>query len=326
MTQQYEHKLAECDVSDENRTTLEKYRGKRLLWRSWIDDDEHHAIWQVLNDMAWRDVAMRSLTDLALSSTESALNNSLLMEALLEGHVAMQVLAIRRLIEDGRSVLSLRRLVKDVTANSQLITRENFVCFDGLPYDFAKVRDADIMERTNAGTPGGFWGHIKGPKAWSASEALHRQFDKMAGVDPADRQRGDMLPAAVFKTIERSLDASGAKELAEWSHVYLAHAGNPEERKKNEHLKVTSGRITETIRALCRVTEATSLWVLGVSSRHTSVVPTAQFDPFHQLDQPVMTPDLREAARELWHELSDERDAFLADITPELLRNPDTVL
>ncbi len=49
-----------------------------------------------------------------------------MMEALLNGHVATQVLAIRRLMDNGGSdIISLRRLVKDLQSNFHLFTREN---------------------------------------------------------------------------------------------------------------------------------------------------------------------------------------------------------
>lgn len=326
MKQPYAYKLAQCDVSDENRKALESYRSKRLLWQSWIDDDEHHAIWQVLQGMVWQDVVFRSLIDLAVNDSDSALHNSLLTEALLGGHVATQILALRRLIDDGSTVLSLRRLLKDIKQNASLITRENFVCFDGLPYDCDKVREQELIAMAQKGGSGGFWAERTGPKAWSASEALHTQFDLMTDIDPANRRRGDTLPATVFKTVERSLLASGAEELADWSHVYLAHAGSPEARKGIAHLKVTSEKISQTTRALCRVTEAISLWILGISGRSAAVMPVAQFSPFAMLDHPVMKPEARDNAFELWHRLADERNAYLADITPALLRRPDAVL
>jgi hypothetical protein len=38
--------------------------------------------------------------------------------------------------------LSLPRLVKDLERNRDLFTRENYICHDGLPYDYQAVRDA----------------------------------------------------------------------------------------------------------------------------------------------------------------------------------------
>ncbi len=62
--------------------------------------------------MAWTDVSFKTLTQFAIDDENSALHNTLLTEALLNGHVATQVLAIRRLMDDGnKDIISLRRLV-----------------------------------------------------------------------------------------------------------------------------------------------------------------------------------------------------------------------
>jgi hypothetical protein len=69
-----------------------------------------------------------------------------LAEALFDGHVATQVLAIRRLMDDRNTdIISLRRLVKDLRHSWTLFTRENYVCFDGLPYDYEAVQHKDML-------------------------------------------------------------------------------------------------------------------------------------------------------------------------------------
>jgi hypothetical protein len=86
--------------------------------------------------MVWTDVSFKALTHFAMNDEGNALSNTLLAQALIDGHVATQVLAIRRLMDDGRNdIISLRRLVKDLRRNFAVFTRENFVCFDELPYD-----------------------------------------------------------------------------------------------------------------------------------------------------------------------------------------------
>ncbi len=79
-----------------------------------------------LSSMVWTDAVFKTLTSFALGNDDNALNNPLMMEALLNGHVATQVLAIRRLMDNGGSdIISLRRLVKDLQSNFHLFTREN---------------------------------------------------------------------------------------------------------------------------------------------------------------------------------------------------------
>jgi hypothetical protein len=176
MPDEYSYKIEQCDVPEERRRALQQFRDKRRLWLSWLDEDEHHAIWQTLHEMVWTEVAFNVLSGLA-EDNDNALNNPLIVEALLRGHVATQVLAIRRLMDRGGSgIISLRRLVRDIAGCFELFTRDNFVCFDGLPYDYQAVRDARFAENV-----GSIWESHEGPEAGSASEMAHMEFDKLAG-------------------------------------------------------------------------------------------------------------------------------------------------
>lgn len=314
MSDDYEFSLAQCDVTD--KRVLESFRAKRRLWLQWIETDEHHAIWRVLHSMIWADTSFKLLTSLALEDEGSALNNTLVGETLLNGHVATQVLAIRRLVDRRKDVISLRRLVNDLRASFKLFTRENYVCFDGLPYDDHAVREATIAEHINKGA---FWTPNLGPQAWSASSMAHEQFDRLAGIDPANRKRDDSLPLSLLSTIDGWINDSGADDLAEWSHAYLAHAGNPESRKAIDELQVTSTKISDATKALARVTEAISARLLSAGGRSGSLMPVAQFNQFEKLDRPIMIAGGQKKAYALWHQLSDERDHYLDDVEAELI-------
>jgi hypothetical protein len=318
MPDDYAYSVVQCDVPAQRRTSLQSFRDKRSLWLSWISTDERHAIWTVLSSMVWTDVAFKSLTNFAVGDDGNALNNQLLAEALFDGHVATQVLAIRRLVDDSASgIISLRRLVKDLRRNFALFTRENYVCFDGLPYDYESVQRKEMFER--AGT-GFFWGETSGPGAHGTSRMAHEQFDQLADIESAKRNREDRLPLSLMRTIERWLDDSGADDLAKWSHVYLAHAGGPESRAKIAALSVTANKITDAIKALARVTEAISAWLLFAGGRSGSLMPVAQFEPFEKLDKPIMRVNGENDAFLLWRQLSDERDHYLDDVDAELIK------
>src|ERR1700738_625042 len=53
----------QCDVED--KTALATFRDNRGVWLSWLNTDEHHAIWQVISSMVWHDVYFRTLAELA---------------------------------------------------------------------------------------------------------------------------------------------------------------------------------------------------------------------------------------------------------------------
>jgi hypothetical protein len=144
--------------------------------------------------VVWTDVSFKALTQFAVDDENNGLNNTLLAEALLDDHVATQVLAIRRLIDDRNDdIISLRRLVKDLKRNFGLFTRENYVCFDGLPFDNEAVQHKEMMERAGKWY---FWGATSGPAAHGTSRMAREQFDKLASIDPAKRSRDDRLPVS----------------------------------------------------------------------------------------------------------------------------------
>jgi hypothetical protein len=314
MPSDYKYKLADCDVAD--KRALESYRAKRATWLSWLSTDQHHAIWDVLSGMVWTDVAFRSWAQFGIDDDASGLHNSLLTEALIGGHVATQVLAIRRLVDNrGDDVISLRKLIKDLRSNFALLTRENYVCFDGLPYDYEAVQRRDMEKHIGGGF---FWGATEGPEAYGTSQLGHEQFDRLAGVDPANRGRADRLPISLLDTVEQWVDDSDASDLAKWSHAYLAHAGGPTRRDIKADF-VTTNKIRDSIKALVRAAEAISAWLLWAGGRSNSLMPTAQFDQFEKLDSPIMRAGGKDVANQLWRRLSDESDRYLDGIGEELI-------
>jgi hypothetical protein len=302
-------------VPQERRAVLEAYRAKRQQWLAWLDTDEHHAIWTTISSTVWTDASFRTLTQAAVDGDETCLGNTLLAEQIINGHVATQVLAIRRLVDNRADVISLRRLIKDVRRNYKLFTRENYVCHDGLPYDYEAVQRKEMQER--AGT-GAFWAATTGSEAHGSSRMAHEQFDWLAGIDPGSRSREDRLPTRLLDTIEGWLDGSDADALAEWSHAYLAHAGSPQTRARIAEAMMTTNKITDAIKALARVTEAISAYLLYAGGRLNSLMPTAQFDPFEHLDKPLMTPERRERTFRVWDQLGNERDHYLDGVDTAL--------
>lgn len=317
MADDYAYPIDQCDVATEGHAALQCYRDKRRLWLSWIDTDEHRAIWRVLSSMVWTDASFKVLTHFATNDESNALGNTLLGQALIDGHVATQVLAIRRLMDGGNSdIISLRRLVRTLGAISLCSPGKTTCVSMGCPMTTRRFQRKEMMERVGTGA---FWGQTSGPGAHGTSRMAHEQFDRLAGIHPEDRRREERLPTSLLTTIERWLDNSGADELAKWSHAYLAHAGGPESRKRIADLMVTANKITDAIKALARVTEAISAWLLFAGGRSNSLMPVAQFNPFERLDTPIMRAGAETDAYRLWHQLSGERNGYLEDLDVELI-------
>jgi hypothetical protein len=151
MATDYSYTIGQCDIPAHRRAALESFRDKRRLWLSWLDTDEHHAIWTTLHSMVWTEVAFKTLAGIATDNDENALNNPLVSEALLSGHVANQVLAIRRLMENTqKDRISLRRLLTDLRRNFNLFTRENYVCFGSSSRSSSRLSELSASRKAEA--------------------------------------------------------------------------------------------------------------------------------------------------------------------------------
>jgi hypothetical protein len=281
----YEYSIDQCAVAAENRSALIAFREKRRQWLTWLKTDEHHAISPLISSMAWNDVAFRTVWRIAEIDPDSGLYNPLLAEALIEGHFAIQVLAIRRLMDRGRGVISLWRLLEDIKKNIGLFTRENFVAYDGLPYDYEAAGYCVMMSHLGGGP---FWAARSGPDANEPSKRAHKIFDRLARVAPGNRSRIDRIPKAVIDTLFGWLTSSDADQLVDWSHTFLAHAADRASRQEIDLVAARPSleKISNVIRCFVRVAEAVQGYVL-FDSGHGMIVPTPQFQPIRQVGLPA---------------------------------------
>lgn len=314
MTNSYNYQIFQCDVSDQK--ALHAFREKREQWCSWLEYDQDHAIWSVLSELVWQDTTFATISKLSLDNPECPLNTVLLGEKIISGHFAMQILALRRLADKRSDVISLPRLIKDLDRNWHLLTRENLVCFDGLPYDYKSVQNEIWANRR----PGIYWGNNIGPRAYATSEHLHRLFDRLSGIEEVNRSRSDLLPKSLLATVNGWLSNSGVEEIVQWSHAYLAHGGDKKKRINLDHLQMTNNKISAAIRDVARVTEALSGEILGSSGRRHALMPIAQFDVFERLDKPVASEWQRNGVAEVWNTKSREWDLALEDVRHALLQ------
>ncbi|MGA2089261.1 MAG: hypothetical protein ABSG66_10130 [Stellaceae bacterium] len=236
---------------------------------------------------------------------------------MIEGHFAIQILAIRRLMDQTRGTISLWRLVDDVRRYAALFTRENFVAFDGLPYDHAQAEQRVMTAQLGKGA---FWGAQKGPDAWIPSHAAHELFDKLSGVDPSQRQRNDRIKPRVFDKLSRMLIDAGADPLVKWSDTFLAHTAGRERRNRIdiEAARPNLEKITEVLGTFIGVAEALSAYVIHESG-HGMIVPTPQFNQFDRIDVPLTTVIQHRDLRAKWESLADERNKFLEGTLEALL-------
>jgi hypothetical protein len=316
----YKYTLEQCDVED--KTALATFRDKRRVWLSWLNTDEHHAIWQVISSMVWHDVYFRTFAELADKNPDSGIHNSLVSEAIVTGYFATQVLSIRRLMDTRNDVISLPRLLKELRRHLRLFTRENFVAFDGLPYDHEDAQQR-VMQRHLAQGGGPFWGEQSGPDAHIPAARAHKQFDRLTGVGPGNRRRDDRLPKRIIDTLDDWLREDVIDEIVKWSHTFLAHAAGPTSPNRNDIAAAapTVDKITTAIKCFVRVADAATGFILFESGRGM-LVPVPQFNQFQMLENSLMPSDRHELLRKQWDKLTEERNAYLEGTESALISGP----
>lgn len=273
-----------CDVED--KEALASFRACRKRWYEWLIGDDEHSIAKQITTMVWDDAIFRTLNEarrlsLEHPSPQKGLNADLL-DLLDRGFVTSQVMALRRLTDPGfhdpnRGVISLTRLLADVEANIHLLTRENYICFDGTPFD-APARNA-------VGT--------------LVRERMHLAFDTLSGNAPAARSRKDLVQPAAIRNVAQSLDV--CRELRDYANKFIAHAAEPNRtrhRVRNE-TRITLDKFDAAYRAIVR---AATFVGLGILFEHgLGEVPTPQYDHLENLDRAMVLANEMDALSTFWH-------------------------
>lgn len=290
-----------CDVRAKQR--LRKYREKLTLWYEWMSGDSEHSIWKQIYIMLWNDAVYRMFNDakgIAANHPSAAVGfNSPVSRFMDQGYVATQLLAIRRLVEKNErdDAISLRRLLRDMKANCDLLTREIYVSHDGLPYDPAPGKAEFFREIVDGKRETCGRMETKGPKAWAASQRAHRSFDKLSGATVKPK-RNDRIDSKILDKLSSQLGAcSGMTTIAS---AFIAHAADASRRNQitPAERSVTLEKISLAQKAICRVASYVYGPILYIGG--SSLLPTPQYNFMESLDKPWITSENIPLLRQCW--------------------------
>ncbi len=137
---QFRRKTEQCDVADKG--ALESYRTKLQEWDAWLNEDDN-AIWHQIHGLAWKDATYHVLNgSRALARPRShrwASHNTLIAEFVDDAWLALMILGIGELTDCRNDVVSIARLLNDMEKTRHLLSREHFVCHDGVMFDPAEA-------------------------------------------------------------------------------------------------------------------------------------------------------------------------------------------
>lgn len=294
-----------------NRKRLVSYVDLRKRALVQLKDDPVHNIYKQIiammdGDRTWRVLnEMRRLADerrAGDATWQSSAQNGMLTDFIDTGYVATQALAIRRLLEEKSSnpkgqIISIRRVLAAVKGGRGFITRECFVCHDGLPYDTAP--GATKALEVAAEKPDEInWLDTGGSEGWAAADLLHEAFDALSGVSPDRRSRGDLIRMEFFEELEALLTDPAFETLDAYANKFVAHSADERSRKEGGvDIAVTMDRISTCYEAIIKVFHALVGDVFQVGTH--SPVPMRS-SPFTWLDKPMVATDQLPELRQWW--------------------------
>jgi len=285
--------IYDCDVHDKEALAI--FRVKRANWNNWLFEDSL-SISNQITHMLWKDAIYRTfnearrLTINRESESESLGFNGPLLHLLDEGFLVSQVMAIRRLTDRNfydlkKGVLSVLRLIDDVSDNIDIFTRENYVSYDGSKYEGVSLE-------------------IDGIDKWRPWKKKHENFDTLSSVLPQNRSRADRVNKSVFIKLNKELKI--CENLRTYANKFIAHASDPIGRLKltENQKKVTLDKLDQCYKAIIRVSSFIGAIVLY--EHELGRVPTPQYNHLENIEKPMVSQDDLKNLHNYWNKRVEE--------------------
>lgn len=305
----YKYPIDQCDISDKAKG--ESFRQMRMKWIRWLHGEDPHSISRQISSILWDYALFISVNELRRIATEEPEKdvgiNGPVIHLFDAGFATTQAVAIRRLIEKPnknpkRAIISIRQILKEIEQNWELMTRENYVCNDGLPYDYYLVYQRWISSLPSGVHSGSL--PTYGPDAFDMSERVHKNFDILAQVDPKERSRKDRIKIEILEYLESEIKK--CENIKTYVDKFIAHAATPETRESlsNEEKGITFERLETCHKIIYQVASFISGQLLWESN--LGGLPVPQYNHLENLDKRWTTPKKLEKARKKWGEYKKE--------------------
>ncbi|MEQ8389603.1 MAG: hypothetical protein RIB30_01300 [Thalassospira sp.] len=302
----------QVDVQDVE--SYKRFRSKAEEWSAWLSGDKTHAIIPHLHEMIWNHAVFKIINETRRMNYNKDFmsQNGLLAEFIDQSYVTFQATAVRRQLDRSsrtpeKQVISLRRLLDDIEQSRGLITRENYLAVEGLPYDWEPVRDQyyDSLRHSNGAV---HWGDRTGPKAWDAARSRQILFDQLSGVVPENRCRTDVIKDEVFSELKQVMSSDVLEKLRECTNKLIAHAADEFSRSSSdeEPQYFAIDEVEKCHEIFIRVANALGNEILQIE--HFGTFPTAQFNVFKFFDKPWVNKVGMTELSEFWNSYAEKVD------------------
>lgn len=311
----YEYPVDQCDVPTVRCASLSEYRTFRHKCLDYIRGPADTSVMNQVHDLAWQTAVYRTLNEARRIESDRVVNGAM-WELITAGYASLMTVGIRRLVDKDRRTTSVWNVIEEIKRRPELLTRETFVCYDGLPYDYEMTYGRYVKTLDMSGGPNVRWIPTKGPEAWGTSKIMHEAFDRLSG-NPRKRKRSDTIDPSIVARLQERLGHPTIEKVCTMVDRRIAHAEHIPEDAEPVPI-ATYNDIDEALRIIVRASGFLSASFFQ-DATFGSVVPTPQFNVLEGLDHPWTTPENLPALHEHWNNLCDSMDAWDNDIESDFL-------
>ena len=276
-------------------TQLQQYKVLRKSWKKMLAGNDENSIWKQLETLLWYDTLYSSFSEaieLAITSKNEDVGIPYSILQLVENPFQMhQMVGIRKIVDFNwkkidRKIYSLRRLYEEIKENRNLITRENYVSFDGIPKEKKRIKSH------------------KSELFWTSR---NRVFDQLSHKNEKSRKPGDIIHSEQFEKIEKKLNK--LKLINEYVNKYLAHAADPINRKSIDKRK---GKLTykSLEQAYIIVIQIGNIIADMIGETLITELSTPQYDQFENWDKRLITTEHKNELYQFWQKRYNEINSW----------------
>lgn len=297
----YDYEVEQCDVPEVRRRSLAEYRTFRRSCLEYMRGERPTSVMNQVHDLAWHTAVFRTLNEARRLEPNRTVNGAM-WELIAAGYANLMTLGIRKLVDKHPETDSVWNVIAQVERRPELLTREKFVCYDGLPYDYEAARRNYFSSKGMSGIGQVTWVPTKGPDAWGMSEMLHKAFDALCG-HPKKRKRLDVVDKRLLGELKTHLARPAIEKVCTMADRRVAHAERLSQDADAAPV-ATYDDIDVALRQVVVVANFLSSHFFYDAAFGT-VVPTPQFDVLQDLDEPWVTSGNVPLLREHWDEVAD---------------------
>ncbi len=296
----YKYAVEQCDIPEVRRGTLIAYREHRQNCIDHLQGRDDTSIARQIHDLIWHTMTYRTLNEARRIETGRSVNGEL-WHLVTAGYASLMTMGIRRLVDKNKDAMSVYTLIEKIAKRPEFLTRELFVCYDGVPFDhelaFRKHGSQHLFGQV-------YRPHMDGPSAWGASEMRNKAFSKVCGRS-GKQKRLDEIPASIFSDLKERLKAPVLVKVCTMADKVVAHTEKVPDDKPVPI--ATYNDIDEALGVVIRVANAVGL-IFFYDQPFGDVVPTPQYDFFESLDQSWVLSENLPALAEYWNEQKQQLD------------------